>query len=810
MTGSEAQVVTAEVVPCQPNFMARHGARLVDLGYRVIPIMPGTKAPGLYHSKSWGGYRDWTRHCGRSTKAFELSIWKDFPAGCGVGIACGNVVALDIDVLDRAVALRIEAAAREVLGDTPAVRVGLPPKRLLVYRAKGKIHPIKRHPLEIIAHGNQFVAYAIHPVTQKPYEWINEPLDEIMLERLPLVTQEQCEQFLAGAESMLPAELRQRRLGRERSWEHFGGGDLLGTAEGVASAIEWISNDDLAYDDWVYIGMALKGALPDDGLVIWREWSARSQKNDPGVTDKAWWSFRPKGIGAGTIYRFALDAGWSPPPGVELNGTRAALCEGVDVSAFATSVVEMSDVDQALLAPSDESMPVTALPDEPTPAAAPPPCDFVATAPGLLGDITRWIVDSASSPQPLLALGATLAFVGSLIGQRWKLDAPDTRSNVYIAALAGSGSGKEYPRNAIKRLAVAAGLEGYLSEEIGSSAGLMTQVWRHNCRVYLIDELGHFIGGVTSKRAAQHKADILPALTKMWSSSNSFMLGRELAELRSEDAVRMDINQPCVCVYGSTVPSTFWGALAGMNVEDGSLARWLVFPIETNYPDETPLVDAEPGMPPLTERCLSLITGMDRPDALQIASAIGCVQQPPGARTQAGSFKPAVKPNPKPRIVPLTPAAAALMRELSSAGLALKRQHDGAPTASVAARWYEHIRRVSLIAAVAAAPTAPLMDVGHLDWAREVVDLSTFGMLAGISEFVADTDHEADVKRVLRSVGRDWVAAGVVCRKTQWIRRGDRNDILAQLVESGRLEVKKVLQSTEAGGRPSVFYRRHV
>lgn len=784
--------MTAEVVAYPQNFMAVHGDRLVDLGYHIIPIMPGSKAPGVYRSGVWGGYRDWTKHCDRPTKAWELSVWRGYP-GCGIGVACGNTVALDIDVKDHDVALAIEAAAMRTLGETPAVRVGLAPKRLLVYRAKGVVRPIKRHPLEIIARGNQFVAYAIHPITQKPYEWINEPLDEIMIERLPAVTQEQCAAFLDEAEQMVPEELRQKRLSGTRSWENCANPDPLGTVEGITSALEYLPNEDLAYDDWIWMGLAIKAALGPEGLPVWREWSAQSRKNDPAETLKKWASLKPTNIGAGSIYFLAQNAGWRPDIGMELNGTREALSQGVDVSDFVVGLQGRQSV-PPLSHPSLASV-------QDTPSAQPP----AVSAPGILGDLTDWILASAPSPQPLLSLGASIAFIGALLGQRWKLADPDTRSNVYIAALAGSGSGKEHPRSMLKLLSGAAGLKGYISEEIGSAQGLMANVWRHNCRVYMIDEIGHFIGGVTDRRAAQHRSDILPKLTVLWSSASTYMAGRELAEQRDESSHRMDVDQPCVCVYGSTVPDVWWRALAGSNVSDGSLARWLVFQTDVDYPDP-PAVLADPtsGMPALVERCMQLITGAERPDALQIATATLCVQQPPGQRLPNGALSVATKPSPTPRIVPVTLPGGALMSDLAHAGLMLKREHAGLPTAAVAARWYEMLRRLALIAAVADDPISPLLDIQHLEWARGIGDASQGMMLAGVREFVADTQHEADAKRVLRSVGYGWESARVICRKNRWLSRRDRDDILAQLVESGDIEAKR----EKTPGRPLMLYRR--
>lgn len=303
------------------NFMAEFGGRLITNGYPILPIMPGTKSPGRWtESRLWQGYKDWSKHCTRPTKAFELDIWKRWP-GCGVGVACGlRVRALDIDLLDEEAALRIEQAARLELGDTPCIRIGRAPKRLLVYRAATSFPSIKKHPLEFLGEGAQFVAYAVHPDTGQPYFWPHEGLDEVDFSRLPEVTEEQCRRFMDAAYRMVPEKLRQSTLGPDRSADYYySGGDLRGTREAIQSAIEFIPNDDLCYQDWMNIGMALKGALGEDAADIYDAWSAKSKKYDPDFTARNFASYKPERIGAGTIYGHALSFGWVPDHDIYLN-----------------------------------------------------------------------------------------------------------------------------------------------------------------------------------------------------------------------------------------------------------------------------------------------------------------------------------------------------------------------------------------------------------------------------------------------------------------------------------------------------------
>ena len=129
------------------SFMALHGARLVDNGYAVIPIMPGTKKPGRFVGGAWRDYPGWSKHCSRPMTDNEIAIWSQWP-DAGIGIAGGTVAAVDIDVADGEVALRIADLARERLGETTAMRIGRPPKRLLVYRTEAPFKGIKLSPIE--------------------------------------------------------------------------------------------------------------------------------------------------------------------------------------------------------------------------------------------------------------------------------------------------------------------------------------------------------------------------------------------------------------------------------------------------------------------------------------------------------------------------------------------------------------------------------------------------------------------------------------------------------------------------------------
>ena len=73
-----------------PSYMSRLGARQVDNGYPVLPIMPGTKKPGQFKRGAWLDYPGWTKHGTRPTSEHELIVWSGWP-DAGIGIPTGTV-----------------------------------------------------------------------------------------------------------------------------------------------------------------------------------------------------------------------------------------------------------------------------------------------------------------------------------------------------------------------------------------------------------------------------------------------------------------------------------------------------------------------------------------------------------------------------------------------------------------------------------------------------------------------------------------------------------------------------------------------
>ena len=745
------------------SFMDRFGARLSQNGYPIIPIQPGTKKPGCYRGGGWRDYPDWTRHAARATTDLELEQWRGWP-DAGIGIVGGAVAAVDIDIADDAeLALRIEQLARDRLGDTPALRIGRAPKRLLVYRTVVPFKGIKRHPLEVLCLGQQFVAYAVHPLTGRPYDWPEESLADLDLGHLPAIDEEKARAFLDEAMALLPEQLRPANIpaGEART-----GHAQQGTPDAVRAALAWIPNADLDYDSWVRIGMAIKGAIGEAGAELFAAWSAQSAKNDVALTSKTWTGFKPKSIGAGTLYHHAMERGWKPDAALVLDGS--APRDAIHPAA-------------GLLAK------VRAEPGAEKSRLAEPAFDLVIPG-GVLGDLTRYMIATARRPQPLLSLGASLCAIGALMGRKYRTDS-NLRSNLYIVGIADSGSGKNHSREVVNELFVEAGLAHYLGgNKIASGAGLLTAIHRQPAILFQIDEFGMFLAAAADRRRSpRHITEILDNMTELYTAAGGIFLGAEYAN-RDGQNERRDINQPCLCVYGTTTPLHFWNALQGSNVLDGSLARFIILPTENDYPEENAGAGIRVSPPSLL-------------DSLRFVAAGGGRQVSGNLIGKTAGHETALDP----MTVPMQPGAKEAFRTLGAEITNELREARGTAFTAILARIAENASKLALVRAVGLDPEMPEVTADDVDWAIRFVRHFANRTMVAVERHVADNETERNHKRVLeiiRASGDAGLTQNELTRRSQFLDKRPRDEILTTLIEAALVTTAMRPTST----KPALVY----
>lgn len=165
---------------------ASAGSRLIESGYSAIPVMPGTKRPGMYSLRSWRGTSDWTRFCDRLPTEIETGIWDKWP-DAGVCVAIDHrLKVIDIDTDDHA----LMGAVLSAIPFSDVIKRGAKGFSAF-YRGSPAIvsRPFsvsKERVVDLLCHGRQTVLPpTIHPTTALPYVWNgtdtleNTPIDQL-------------------------------------------------------------------------------------------------------------------------------------------------------------------------------------------------------------------------------------------------------------------------------------------------------------------------------------------------------------------------------------------------------------------------------------------------------------------------------------------------------------------------------------------------------------------------------------------------------------------------------------------------------
>lgn len=356
---------------------------------------------------------------------------------------------------------------------------------------------------------------------------------------------------------------------------------------------------------------------------------------------------------------------------------------------------------------------------------------------------------------------------------------------MYVMGLAPSGSGKDHARNVIKRLLHDVGLSNIELGAPASSAGLITSL-RTNGQgrgIILWDEFGRMLKQIMGWKAGSHERDILTAMIELFSSSQSIYMGKQYANHDGKNPMK-PIDQPCLSIYATSVPSHFYDALSGSEAIDGFLARWLIFESKT-YSTE----------------------GEDREESFSATpQALIDVckywkEQPFNSAPSGGNLDDVTRVN--PRLVRSSKAANDYLKEFASETrkIAVEAEKAGDPMGAIWSRAGEHARRLSLVA-----HEGDQIELPVSEWAVKASRFCCQYMAAAVGSYVSSSELEAQTKRVLRVIKEkaDWVYRADITRAFQGIPTRVRNEIIASLVERGELFEDKV---AGAGVKLKLRYR---
>lgn len=467
------------------------------------------------------------------------------------------------------------------------------------------------------------------------------------------------------------------------------------------------------------------------------------------------WGIRPtdKALGPrGTIAR-ALQAGEREPRGPDDSPVPAV---------------------EILLGPDEQFGEIT---DTPTPKPQPGELpDHLTHVPGLVGDITDWITDTALYPQRGLALGAALTIVGTAAGRH--ISGPNRcGTHLYVVGLAPSGAGKNHPLSQIATVLAAADMRPHIGpSQFISMPAVINFLVRSPLSVCAMDEFGAFLKRINSRRASGFEGAISGLLRTAWGASFSAMSTPEWAQRSSET-----IFSPAMSIFGVSTVREFYDSLEGGDVTNGVLNRFLVIETKVRPKERAPLLDA-------SEVPEEIIQGVKR---VYNRNPIACAQL--CQSRQAPPFMP----------VPITPDAEQIRKGLVDE--ITDRGDADATLEPFLARTAENALRLATIVAVGRDVDSPLIDAPTMHWAREFAVWSSNQLAEGAGLYIADSDTQAAanaVRRALRAGGGRLSRSALIRTLQHRYKSRELEDVIRSLAEGEQIVVEKLVTS----GRPAFFY----
>lgn len=381
-----------------------------------------------------------------------------------------------------------------------------------------------------------------------------------------------------------------------------------------------------------------------------------------------------------------------------------------------------------------------------------------------------WILATAIKPQPELTLAACLAMFGAIFGRKVR-DDYNTRTNVMTLGLAPSGAGKEHPRQAVKLILYEAGLDLVNGpERVGSHAGIVSSVVQHPVRLFQLDEVGRLLHTMRDPRGAPHLYNIGTVLMQLYSSSGTRWTGDAYADINKVKR----IDQPHVCIFGTGVPEGFYSGLTSENLSDGFLGRFVVLESRNYGTLQKPAMLSIPG---------------------ELVGHIKAWQVVEGGNLNSE--------HPTPALINKTREADARHEKYAQEVFG-KHAHDTEETASIWSRAPEKAAKLALIFACCDTREGhPVVSIEAENWGRRIANYTTRTVIERAGDKAGPSPWMEKKNRAWKRLN-DGMTMNEFTRRTQWLGRRERAEIIDDWVEIGAVKLEK--EATEK--RPKTVIRK--
>jgi len=361
---------------------------------------------------------------------------------------------------------------------------------------------------------------------------------------------------------------------------------------------------------------------------------------------------------------------------------------------------------------------------------------LIESAPEATGELARHFYGLNSSKQPGVALASAISLISCLRGDML-MSPSGLSSNLFCVALSQTGSGKSRTFRRVKEVLTECSLEGRLMGKPKSGSAINRRLSNFPHSYLLWDELGQFL---SKSNLTSHEEDIVSTLINIYSDNGSLYTPEEYAR-----ELRAPTYTPFLTVCGMSTPQRFINSITRDRLEDGFLNRWLLF-----RDVEALEFHPEGHSYPLDPESLRFIRGY--------------------ANTQKKT---------------LTFDSPGLILEIEDVAKGIRIQHEDSLHRALWARAYEQFLKCCIVFADPYGQCSEESAIFCWDLVKFLIDDLTEQCKSKVADSFAEKivlDKVIKVRDII-PLGQSMTLSALT-RKTQFLKRSERNEIITTLLES--------------------------
>lgn len=347
--------------------------------------------------------------------------------------------------------------------------------------------------------------------------------------------------------------------------------------------------------------------------------------------------------------------------------------------------------------------------------------------PGFVAQVMEFTLANAPYPNLGLAFCGAMALQSYLCGRR-VCTPGDLRPNIYLLALASSGTGKDFPRKVNSRVLLEIGHIGALGDKFASGEGIQDALLRSPAMLFQNDEMDGVLRQINLDR--ENRRESIPnILLTLYTSANDIYPVR----VKAGQKETVHIDQPHLTLFGTATPQYFYEALSQRMLTNGFFARLIIVDIGKRGRGQTP--------------------GSARhlPEGILRTARWWADFQPGDRHANLLSL------HPEPHVVPLEPDA---MEAMTALQRMTEAEYDRAEEMkdevgrTAWSRTCENAGKLALLYACSANHENPVIGLPAVEWASAFAMHQTRRQLFLAASYVATTEFDGLCKKLVRYLTR--------------------------------------------------------